>query len=258
MPTPLTGSELALAHDAEYIDAVRTGKPGGLARSNGIGWDPQLYRAVCMSNGGVRDAVLRAWRTGQTTGSLSSGLHHAGPHGGNGYCTFNGLAIAAKVALDDGATRVVILDFDAHAGGGTAAIIDGVTGIEQYDVSVSRFDGYADTPNARLVWSNGSTYLDDIAAMLGSIDDPHRIDVAIYNAGMDPHEQAGGVYGITTEVIARREQMVFQWAALHRVPVAWVLAGGYTGSIDVEELASLHCLTAEAALAAKTSDAPTN
>ena len=249
-PVPLTRAELLLAHDGAYIDAVRTGRPDRLARSNGIDWDGKLFGAAASSNGGVRDAARWATRTGRTCGSLSSGLHHARPDRGNGYCTFNGLAVAARAALLEGATRVAIIDFDAHAGGGTAAIIEPIDGIEQYDVSVAHFDGYADTRNARLVWSNGRSYLDDIAAMLGSIPEPADIDLVIYNAGMDPHEDAGGVAGITTEVLAMREHMLFDWAARHDVPVAWVLAGGYTGRFDLAGVAELHCLTAEAAMAA--------
>ena len=54
----------------------------------------------------------------------------------------------------------------------------------------------------------------------------------------------------TTEVLAMREHMLFDWAARHDVPVAWVLAGGYTGRFDLAGVAELHCLTAEAAMAA--------
>lgn len=247
VPTPASRDELLLVHEAEYVDAVLTGEPLELAGSQGFTWDPGLATAVCASTGGARDAVLAAWGGQTGAGSLSSGLHHARAGGGAGYCTFNGLVVAALAAQSAGAQRVAILDFDAHCGGGTASLILGRSGIEQHDVSVIGFDSYTETPNARLVMSSGSTYLDDIAEMLASIPDPERIDVAIYNAGMDPHERAGGVSGITTEVLAEREDRVFSWAAERGVPTAWVLAGGYTHGMDLEELAGLHRLTAEAA-----------
>lgn len=247
VPTPASRDELLLVHEAEYVDAVLTGEPLELAGSQGFTWDPGLAAAVCASTGGARDAVLAAWGGQTGAGSLSSGLHHARAGGGAGYCTFNGLVVAALAAQSAGAQRVAILDFDAHCGGGTASLILGRSGIEQHDVSVIGFDSYTETLNARLVMSSGSTYLDDIAEMLASIPDPERIDVAIYNAGMDPHERAGGVSGITTEVLAEREDRVFSWAAERGVPTAWVLAGGYTHGMDLEELAGLHRLTAEAA-----------
>jgi len=42
---------------------------------------------------------------------------------------------------------------------------------------------------------------------------------------------------------------VFGWAASHRLPVAWVPAGGYTsGGLSLDEVCGLHRLTVEAAL----------
>ena len=247
VPTPASRDELVEVHEAEYVDAVLNGEPLDLAGSQGFTWDPGLATAVCASTGGARDAVLAAWGGQTGSGSLSSGLHHARADRGAGYCTFNGLVMAAIAAQSAGAQRVAILDFDAHCGGGTASLILGRSGIEQHDVSVNSYDSYTETPNSRLVMSSGSTYLDDIAEMLASIPDPESIDVAIYNAGMDPHERAGGAAGITTDVLAEREDRVFSWAAERGVPMAWVLAGGYTHGMDLEELAGLHRLTAEAA-----------
>ena len=76
-PTALGEEAIAQVHHPEYVRAVRTGEPGGLARSNGIGWDPDLFEAVAASNGGAVAAALDALTHGTTAGSLSSGLHHA-------------------------------------------------------------------------------------------------------------------------------------------------------------------------------------
>ena len=255
-PAPLTTDEVELAHHRDYILALIQGTPAWMARSNGIGWDENLFTAVLHSNGGLRDAVLLALLERRHAGSLSSGLHHAKSTSGNGYCTINGLAIAAIVALRNGAKRVLILDLDAHCGGGTASIIEGIAGIEQVDVSVSSFDRYENTDNATLVMSSGETYLGDVSDALAAIVDPAQIDVVIYNAGMDPHHQAGGVQGITTAVLAERERMVFEWAGRHGLPVAWTLAGGYQGpSLGMDGVVDLHRLTIEAAMAATTASA---
>jgi acetoin utilization deacetylase AcuC-like enzyme len=95
--------------------------------------------------------------------------------------------------------------------------------------------------------SSSSTYIADVERALSDVTAPRSIDVILYNAGMDPHERAGGVKGVTTENLAKREELVFSWAKLHDVPVAWVLAGGYSTHMTIEELAGLHRLTAEAA-----------
>jgi hypothetical protein len=71
--------------------------------TQGFPWDPALWEMVCTSNGGVIAAAIEALRTRRVSGSLSSGLHHARRARGAGFCTFNGLVLAARAALDAGA-----------------------------------------------------------------------------------------------------------------------------------------------------------
>lgn len=250
-PAPASSEELERVHDDEYVSAVRTGVPEELAASNGIGWDDSLFAAAASSTGGIRDAALHALRRGEHSGALASGLHHARAEQGEGFCTFNGLVVAARAALDHGATRVLVLDLDAHCGGGTASLIDGVDGIEQVDVSVIGFDWYPSRSDARLTMSTAETYLVDVEAALSAIPRPDELDLVLYNAGMDPHEHAGGRSGITTATIATREQLVFEWADGAGVPVAFTLAGGYQSTqYDLDGVAALHLLTFDAAAAA--------
>jgi acetoin utilization deacetylase AcuC-like enzyme len=119
---PLSASELERVHAPAYVAAVRSGEPRALAESQGFSWDPQLWPMVCASNGGAVSAALAALHSGRA-GALASGLHHARRNHGNGFCTFNGLALAALAALDAGARRVLVLDLDAHCGGGTDELV---------------------------------------------------------------------------------------------------------------------------------------
>jgi acetoin utilization deacetylase AcuC-like enzyme len=114
-PHPLTEDQLLQTHDADYVCAIKTGDPRDLAQAQEHKWDSGLWAMVLASNGGVVAAALHALRGG-IAGSLSSGLHHARRDRGCGYCTFNGLVVAAKAALDAGVGRVLILDLDAHGG----------------------------------------------------------------------------------------------------------------------------------------------
>jgi acetoin utilization deacetylase AcuC-like enzyme len=122
-PTPLTEDEVVEVHDSAYVAAVRTGKPRHSAESQGFGWDAQLFPMVLTSNGGAVAAARAALAGERVAGSLSSGLHHARRAYGAGFCTFNGLAIAARAAMAAGARSVLILDLDAHCGGGTHSLI---------------------------------------------------------------------------------------------------------------------------------------
>ena len=256
-PDPLTEDDLVAVHDPAYVAAVRTGQPRRLAESQGFGWDAGLWDMVLASNGGVR-AAARAAPWDGVGGSLSSGLHHAHYDHGSGFCTFNGLAVAARASVAAGVGRVLIVDLDAHCGGGTHELIAADERIWQVDVAVSAFDTYTPAPRNTfdLVHAAGD-YLPTISARLDAL--PERAALAgawpfslcVYNAGMDPHEgcPVGGLRGITTEIIRERERRVFAWCRAQNLPVAFVLAGGYTGpTLDPDGLAALHRLTlAEAA-----------
>ncbi len=248
---PATKDELLIAHTPQYVNGILTGRPERAAANNGIGeWTRELATSVQYSTGGFIEAAVIAYTKRTNAGSLSSGIHHAKKSHGAGFCTINSLIISARIALAMGAQRVVIIDFDAHCGGGTASLITKGEGIEQYDVSVSGYDKYESTEYAQLVMSNGTTYQQDIRAMLDSIPNPETIDLVLYNAGMDPHENCstGGAKGITEFDLYQREKMVFHWAAVANVPVAFALAGGYSSArLPRAELVDLHRLTIKAA-----------
>ncbi|UHJ57093.1 hypothetical protein LT337_09845 [Mycolicibacterium fortuitum] len=255
MPEPVAVADIVRVHDREYVDAVRTGSPRDLAEMQGFSWDPGLWDMVLASNGGVV-AAARAALTDGVAGSLSSGLHHARAGRGSGYCTFNGLAIAAKSLLDAGEVEsVLIVDFDAHCGGGTASLIEDDERITQVDVSVSLYDWYSDIGNSRLEdVTSAENYLPAARRALESCDRP--FDLVLYNAGMDPYEgcDTGGLDGIGAEMLARREHLVFQWCRSRGLPVAFALAGGYIGpNLDEPALVNLHRLTISAAVQHKAS-----
>ena len=248
-PRPLLFDEVCRVHAPEYVRAVETGSPRDLAESQGFAWDPGMWSMVLASNGGVIDAALAALEHG-VAGSLSSGLHHARFDHGVGFCTFNGLVIAVHAARVAGARSVLILDFDAHCGGGTASLIAGDACVRQVDVSVSGFDAYGESRNISLdIVDRSELYLDRIEQRLAEIEG-HGFALCLYNAGMDPFEGCpiGGTRGITREILARRERLVFDWCRSLRLPVAFVLAGGYIGSsLRQETLVDLHRLTISAA-----------
>lgn len=250
-PQPLVWEQLMQVHDPAYARAVQTGSPRELAQSQGFTWDPGLWPMVLASNGGAVAAALDALQHG-LAGSLSSGLHHARRDTGNGYCTFNGLAIAALEALTAGAKTVLILDLDAHCGGGTASLIAQDPRIWQLDVSVDPYDRYDGNDHIwlRLV-QDSRVYLTEIEQGLADLArSGPRFDVCLYNAGMDPCEGCadGALAGITPDILAARERLVFDWCRQQGIPVAFFLAGGYIGDgLDQQGLVALHRLTLMAA-----------
>ena len=230
-------------HSLAYVQAVRTGTPSGLAESQGFAWDPKLPSMAIAHSSGLVAAVSEVLSSDSgVAGSLSSGLHHARRDRGAGYCTFNGLAVAAAEALGGGAERILVLDFDAHCGGGTRSMTSSDE-VVQIDVSTVMFDSWEPTAvEDSLIQSGPDNYVDDIATALHHASRAGTFDLVLYNAGMDPANS-----GVSTADLARRERMVAEWAADRGQRLVYALAGGYTGGgITMEELVALHRLTVDA------------
>jgi acetoin utilization deacetylase AcuC-like enzyme len=247
-PEPLKFEDIAKVHAAAYVKAVRTGMPLDLAQSQGFTWDPGMWKAVTASNGGAVAAGRAALEDG-VSGSLSSGLHHAQRDTGAAFCTFNGLVIAAKTVLREGAQSVLIIDLDAHCGGGTHSLIDEDDRIRQLDIGVNVLDAYwMNGKNTLDIVRDSDKYLSTIEGRLSELEGP--FDLCIYNSGMDPDERCavGGFPGVTASMLCQREQMVFSWARNNGVPIAFVLAGGYSGGrLSKDELVKLHRMTIQTA-----------
>lgn len=237
---PDTEELLDRVHDAEYRLAVKEGTPIDLAESQGFAWDPGLPIMATAHSSGLVAAVDNVINGAAVAGSLSSGLHHAKYEHGEGFCTFNGLAVAATRAIDRGAQRVLVLDFDAHAGGGTRSILD-ENMVTQIDVSTSLFDVWYPTPGSkdRLLTPEGDhDYLDAIRHALSEAG-KNSWDFVLYNAGMDPVNT-----GVSFENLLERERLVFNWFTRSNVPLVYALAGGYTwGDITDDDLVTLHRYT---------------
>lgn len=121
-------SELALAHDAQYIDRVRAMAEAGGGRldadtvaSEGS-WDAARAAAGC-----VLDAVDMAV-DGRATRSFCAVRppgHHALRSRAMGFCLFGNVAIGAHYARSrHGMARVLIVDWDVHHGNGTQALVE--------------------------------------------------------------------------------------------------------------------------------------
>lgn len=100
-----------LAGQAAWIDgdtylAPRSGEIAGLA----AGAAEHLGRALVVGEAERAVALLRPPG------------HHALPAHGMGFCLINNVAVAALAALDAGAAKVAIVDWDVHHGNGTEAL----------------------------------------------------------------------------------------------------------------------------------------
>lgn len=159
---------------------------------------------------------------------------------------------AARAALAAGAKNVLILDMDAHCGGGTSELLGSHPNVWIVDVAVHGFDRYAPIGHNTLdVIGVARQYLPTVRARLEAL--PNRapaFDLCLYNAGMDPHQGCpiGGLAGIDGAILQARETLVFEWCRRQGIPIAFALAGGYLGPyLSQRGLTDLHRLTLAAA-----------
>jgi acetoin utilization deacetylase AcuC-like enzyme len=119
-------SQLELVHSAAHVQRIHD-----LCMSGGGAIDPDTFvveaswRAALHAAGGAC-AMARALLGGEAAlgfcGVRPAG-HHAEPARAMGFCLFDNIAVAAAAAIAEGrAERVLILDWDVHAGNGTAEI----------------------------------------------------------------------------------------------------------------------------------------
>lgn len=263
-PSPATDDQLFRVHGPEYILAVATGEPRALAESQKFPWSPALAASVRLTNGAAIEAVSAALDDGVAC-ALASGYHHAHADHGEGFCTFNGLVVALENARAAGRIRrALIVDLDLHYGNGTASLL--ATRPELHNLSIygswyeqNRASSDVetkrapDTENCRSIavrnGANGATYLAVIESALRPAIERARPDVILYQAGADPYrEDPYSPLDVGLEDLAQRDALVFESAKTAGIPIAWVLAGGYTK--DVTKVVEVHANTFAAAAGA--------
>jgi len=227
------GDDLLLtAHDANYVRGIFSGEiPNGFGnRSREIA--NSLRYTVGSLVAATRHVIeTRSTSTFRVAVSPTSGFHHAEYDSGDGFCTFNGLMVAAIRAHALGlAKRALILDLDQHYGNGTDDIIKKLA------------IDYVDHITAGKAYGTASQALQcaDLSANKGIRD--KRYDLVLYQAGADIHidDPLGGL--LTTEQMIMRDQLVFRGCATYGIPVVWNLAGGYQRDADggIPRVLALH------------------
>lgn len=155
-----------------------------------------------------------------------------------GFCTFNGLLIAArKLLTEDGVGQVGILDFDQHQGDGSEDIIRRL-GLERQVVHATGKSHYTRERQA---------FFKELPALLHSFS---GCDVVLYQAGADQHvdDPLGGF--LNNDELRARDRMVFEFFARREIPLAWNLAGGYQvfevdGIRSIQKILDIHNATLE-------------
>ena len=237
--------------------APASAHPGRVAE---VPWSPSCTLGVLTGGAACRGAPGAGRRRRRRPGER---FHHAHADHGEGFCTFNGLVVTIDALQAAGApTRVAVLDMDLHYGNGTAALADArpyLFNLSIYGNDYCQNRAYREVDVVRhrdganhrsIALPNGC----DRAQMLQAMDAGfavirawERPDLLLYQAGADPYcEDPYSPLALDHDDLLERDRRVFAFARREGIPIAWVLAGGYTA--DTAKVVRVHCNTFAAAL----------
>jgi acetoin utilization deacetylase AcuC-like enzyme len=253
VPEPISWQDLELAHDPDYIAAVRAGTlPPAMQRRIGFPWSPEMVERSRRSAGATLAAAGEALAGGTIAANLAGGTHHAFRDRGEGYCVFNDVAVAARVLLRAGAiAQAVVIDCDVHQGNGTASIFHGDPAVFTLSLhGAHNFPFHKEVSDLDVTFADGTgddEYLAALGAVLPQVLDEQRPDVVFYLAGADPYVgDRLGRLGLTIEGLRERDDYVFQACRRRGLPVAVAMSGGY--AVDIDAIVTIHTNTIRAAL----------
>ena len=119
-PTPATDALLLRAHSPKHVEAVANALEGFDLDTP---FHPNIEMHARRSVGAAIEATRSALRGKSAFSLMRPPGHHATRDRAMGFCYFSNVAVAAFDALQNGAERISVWDFDGHHGNGTEAIV---------------------------------------------------------------------------------------------------------------------------------------
>jgi acetoin utilization deacetylase AcuC-like enzyme len=188
-----TEDELLLCHVAEHVAMIRGCVEPMLLDGDTI-CSRTTYEAAALAAGTAVEAALRCGFA-----LVRPPGHHAFVGRASGFCIFNNVAVAARVAQRElGIERVAIVDFDVHHGNGTEAIFLGDDSVLFVSLHQWPFypgtggpDDQAETTvNVPLRAGSGDAeYLDAFDTVVAPAVIAFDPELVLVSAGFDAHEE---------------------------------------------------------------------
>jgi acetoin utilization deacetylase AcuC-like enzyme len=239
--------DLLLVHTREYVDHITNGTlPAAEQRRIGLPWSESFVERAYRVVQGTCEAAESALTHGVAM-NLAGGTHHAFPDRGEGFCTFNDVAVAIRRLQRNGRVRrVAIVDLDVHQGNGTHGCFAGDPEVYTFSMHGAKNFPFHKVPGTLDVELDDGTgdaeYLARLEAHLPVVLRDARPDLVVYLAGADPHEgDKLGRLRLTFEGLHRRDAVVLQLCREIGVPVCATMSGGY--GRDVRDTVQVHLNT---------------
>ena len=280
-----TDGELALAHTPAYIDAIQNGTLSSAAqREIGFPWSPAMAERSRRSVGASVAAVRRALQGDGVAANLAGGTHHASADKGSGFCVFNDVAVAARLAQAEQARpqarhalrarsslppekadelpvaawlqpgrllKVAVIDLDVHQGNGTASIFKNDSSVFTLSLHGEKnFPHRKEPGDLDVDLPDGCGDAEYLHALEDALDEMARRfepGLVIYLAGADPFEgDRLGRLKLSYDGLEARDRRVFDWCFTRHIPMAMAMGGGY--GVKIEETVQVQVNTYRVAL----------
>ena len=230
-PEPATEAALLRGHSRAHLERVR-------AAASAFDTDtpayPGIYEHALRGGGAAIEVAREALQKNRAFSLMRPPGHHATRDRAMGFCYFSNIAIAALDALENGAERVAIWDFDAHHGNGTEDIVTNNPRI--VFASIHQFPGYPGTgtrsfgnihnfPVAPM--TPRATHVAEVRRALDELV-AFKPDLLLVSAGFDAY--AGDP--ITEMSLAPEDFATFgNWLHETNIPAGAILEGGYSDEL---------------------------
>ncbi|MBL0892022.1 MAG: histone deacetylase [Gemmatimonadaceae bacterium] len=246
-PPRAAREEVLRVHTAEYVAHIEAGTlPYAEQRRIGLPWSPGFVERAFRVVQGTLEAAECALREGVAM-NLAGGTHHAFPDRGEGFCTFNDVAIAVRRLQALGRVRrVAIVDLDVHQGNGTHACFADDPTVYTFSMHGAKnfpFHKVSGTRDVELEDGTGDdTYLGLLREHLPEVLRASRPDLVVYLSGADPHEgDRLGRLALTFEGLMARDAYVVGSCREVGIPVVATMSGGY--GRNVHDTVAVHVNT---------------
>ena len=230
-PEAATEAALLRAHSREHVERIR-------AAAHPFDADTPAYQDIyerAARGAGAAIQVANEALSGRRAFSLMRPPgHHATRDRAMGFCYFSHIAIAALNALENGAERVAIWDFDAHHGNGTEDIVAGNPRLAF--ASIHQFPGYPGTGTRSFAnvhnfpvapMTPRAKHVADVRRALDELT-AFEPDLLLISAGFDAYRGDP----ITEMSLEMEDFATFgTWLAELDIPAGAILEGGYSDEL---------------------------
>ncbi|MEP6834739.1 MAG: histone deacetylase [Gemmatimonas sp.] len=239
--------DLLCVHTSAYVQDIATGTlPLAAQRRIGLPWSEGFAERAFRVVRGTCEASDAALVHGVAM-NLAGGTHHAFANFGEGFCTFNDVAVAVRRLQRLGhIQRVAIVDLDVHQGNGTHSIFADDSRVYTFSMHGAKNFPFHKVPGTLDVelpdGCADAAYLEILHEHLPRVIRIAEPDLVMYLAGADPHERDRlGRLSLTFDGLLRRDWMVLECCRAVGIPVCVTIAGGY--GADIRDTVQVHVNT---------------